>query len=107
MSYYKKLEQHARKLSRLNHLSAICGWDQAAMMPSGGNTARSEALAELAVMKHDLATAEYLANWYELAEKEELSHDEKVSLHEMKRQWQQYTALPADLVEAQSLAGSQ
>lgn len=38
-------------------------------MPSGGNTARSEALAELAVMKHDLATAEYLANWYELAEK--------------------------------------
>ncbi|WP_341509110.1 carboxypeptidase M32 [Photobacterium damselae subsp. damselae] len=107
MSYYKKLEQHARKLSRLNHLSAICGWDQAAMMPSGGNTARSEALAELAVMKHDLATAEYLANWYELAEKEELSHDDKVSLNEMKRQWQQYTALPADLVEAQSLAGSQ
>ncbi len=33
MSYYKKLEQHARKLSRLDHLSAICGLDQAAMMP--------------------------------------------------------------------------
>ncbi len=60
MSYYKKLEQHARKLSRLDHLSAICGWDQAAMMPSGGAEARSEAMAELAVISHELSTAPYL-----------------------------------------------
>lgn len=32
---YQKLEQHQQQLYRLSHLSAICGWDQAAMMPEG------------------------------------------------------------------------
>ncbi|MEN9583178.1 MAG: hypothetical protein RLZZ616_184, partial [Pseudomonadota bacterium] len=44
---YQKLEQHQQQLHRLSHLSAICGWDQAAMMPEGGNEARAEAMAEL------------------------------------------------------------
>ncbi|MGF1724919.1 carboxypeptidase M32 [Photobacterium nomapromontoriensis] len=106
MTYYKKLEQHHKKLSKLEHLEAICGWDQAAMMPEGGNIARSEAMAELAVISHELATASYLAEWFELAKSEKLTDEENASLCEMKRSWSIANLLPAELVENKSLASS-
>ncbi|WP_063659765.1 carboxypeptidase M32 [Aliivibrio fischeri] len=106
MSHYQKLVAHSLKISRFEHLSAICGWDQAAVMPSGGNDARSEAMAELSVHLHKLGTEPQLAEWFDKAESESLSHNERASLREMKSKWQQTTALPETLVEAQSLAGS-
>ncbi|EGU61056.1 thermostable carboxypeptidase 1 [Vibrio nigripulchritudo ATCC 27043] len=106
MSYYNRLVKHCQKISRFEHLDAICSWDAAAVMPSGGNEARSEALAELSVHLHQLSTKPELAEWFDKAESESLSSDEKASLAEMKRIWQQKTVLPDDLVEAQSLAGS-
>lgn len=106
MSHYQQLEQHFRKLSRLGHLGAICGWDQAAMMPAGGNQARGEAMAELAVLMHEHATAPQLGDWFAAAAEEPLSDPQRVSLQAMERSWRQATVLPARLVEAQSLAGS-
>ena len=106
MSYYSQLEKHFKKLSHLDHLGAICGWDQATMMPEGGNEARAEAMAELAMIQHSTATAAHLVAWFEQAEQETLTTEQRRSLTEMKRQWQAQTVLPADLVELQSLAGS-
>ncbi len=40
MEPLNKLEAHFKRLSHFQHLAAICGWDQATMMPDGGNTAR-------------------------------------------------------------------
>ncbi|WP_256382748.1 carboxypeptidase M32 [Photobacterium toruni] len=107
MNNYNKLERHAKKLSRLSHLNAICGWDQAAMMPDGGAQARSEAMAELAVISHELSTAPYLENWFAEAEQEDLTTEQRVSLAALKRHWMMHNVLPADLVEQQSLTGSQ
>lgn len=106
MSYYKKLVDHNLKISRFNHLAAICGWDQAAMMPSGGNQARSEAMAELSVHVHGLSTQPQLAEWFDKAEQESLSTIESASLREMKRNWNNSNVLPEALVEAKALAGS-
>ena len=106
MTFYEKLVQHNKKISRLEHLEAICGWDQASMMPEGGNQARSEALAELAVIKHELSTAPQLSDWFEQAGREELDAEKVISLDEMKRSWQQANVLPAELVEQKSLACS-
>jgi carboxypeptidase Taq len=106
MNHYQRLEQHFRKLARLGHLDAICGWDQAAMMPSGGNHARGEALAELAVLMHELATAPHLGEWFAAAAQEALTPPQQVSLQVMERRWRQATVLPARLVEAKSLAAS-
>lgn len=106
MRHYQKLVSHFQKISRFSHLSSICGWDQAAMMPAGGNQARSEAMTELSIHIHRLTTGPELGDWIESAESESLSSIEKASLYEMKRSWQQATALPETLVEAQSLAGS-
>ena len=106
MSAFKKLTEHSKKISRFEHLSAICSWDQAAVMPNGGNQARSEAMAELSVHMHNLQTQPQLADWFEAAEQEELSSQEKATLRELKRNWQQANILPEELVQAQSLAGS-
>lgn len=106
MNHYQQLEKHFRKLARLGHLDAICGWDQAAMMPSGGNQARGEAMAELAVLMHEQATAPHLADWFAAAKQEDLSAPQRISVQAMERRWRQATVLPAQLVEAKSLTGS-
>ncbi|ENM5888077.1 carboxypeptidase M32 [Vibrio mimicus] len=106
MNAFNKLVKHSKKISNFNHLSSIVGWDQAAVMPSGGAEARSQAMAELSVHIHGLMTQPQLADWFAEAESETLNVEQQATLREMKRQWQQATVLPEALVEAQSLAGS-
>lgn len=106
MKNFEKLEKHFVKISRFGHLASICSWDQAAMMPAGGNAARSEAMAELALHVHDLQSKPELSDWYAAAAEEDLSSDQKASLREMKRVWENDKIIPADLVEAKSLASS-
>lgn len=103
---YQKLEQHQQQLHRFSHLSAICGWDRAAMMPEGGNEARAEAMAELGVLIHQKRTAPELGDWIARAESEPLDATQQANLREIKRHWQDASLLPSDLVEALSLAGS-
>jgi carboxypeptidase Taq len=103
---YAQLQQHFLKISRFSHLDAICSWDQAAVMPDGGNEARSAAMAELSVLIHQLTTAPQLADWIAVAEGETLDAQEKVSLAAIKRRWRQANQLPEALVMAQSLANS-
>ncbi|NCB60455.1 MAG: carboxypeptidase M32, partial [Gammaproteobacteria bacterium] len=103
---YQLLEQRFQQLHHLQHLQAICGWDQATMMPDGGNQARGAALAELALLQHQKLTALEVADWLNTAENEELSDHQKANLHEMRRRWQNAALLPDDLVQARALAGS-
>ena len=103
---YQLLEQRFQQLHHLQHLQAICGWDQATMMPDGGNQARASALAELALIQHQKITAPEIADWLATAESETLSDEQKANLHEMRRRWQNAALLPEDLVQARSLAGS-
>lgn len=106
MSNYDKLTSHYQTLSHFNHAQAMLGWDAAANMPSGGSEARSNAMAELSVHIHRLSTQPQLEEWFGNAEQESLSTEQQASLREMKRQWQQATVVPEDLVQAQSIAGS-
>ncbi|MCL9781243.1 carboxypeptidase M32 [Vibrio sp. S4M6] len=106
MQAFHNLVDHFKKINRFNHLSAICGWDAAAMMPSGGNQARSEALAELSVHIHSLMTQPQLSDWFDKASEEVTTQDDLATLREMKRHWLHSNVLPEDLVQAKSLAGS-
>ncbi|MCW8194812.1 carboxypeptidase M32 [Proteobacteria bacterium 005FR1] len=106
MQHYKRLVDHFRKTHKLEHIRAILGWDQAAMMPSGGNLARADAMAELALILHEQSTRPELDDFFAAAAEEELSTAEHQSLKEMHRVWQQSMVLPARLVEAKSLAGA-
>ena len=106
MSAFQKLVEHSKKVSNFGHLSAIVGWDQASVMPSGGAEARSNAMAELEVHIHSLMTQPHLGDLFAQAEEESLSTQDQAVLREMKRDWQQANLLPESLVQAQSLAGS-
>ncbi len=103
---YAALTTVFTRLYRYQHLGAFMGWDQAAMMPPGGNEARSAALAELQLLMHQTLTDPALPALMAQASSEALDDDQRASLHEMRRDWQPANLLPARLVEAQSLAGS-
>jgi carboxypeptidase Taq len=105
-SAYASLHARNARLHRLSHLHAICAWDRAANMPAKGNESRSEALAEMEGLLHQLSTD---AAWPELLEQaggEPLSEDQRANLRETRRAWFAANALPQSLVEAKSLAGS-
>ena len=103
---YNHLVERFKKLHRLNHLGSLAQWDQAAMMPAGGNQARSEALAELSSLTHELLTAPEVSNWLSEASQEE--HDEftGASIREMQNRWRNASVIPGELVKALSLASS-
>jgi carboxypeptidase Taq len=103
---YGTLVTSFTKLYRYQHLASIVAWDQAAMMPSNGNEARSAAMAELAVLLHETLTAPHLAAALDAATSECTDPVEAASVREMRRQWRTANLLPASLVEAKSLAGT-
>jgi carboxypeptidase Taq len=103
---YATLIASFTKLYRYQHVAQIVAWDQAAMMPSKGNEARSAAMAELAVLLHDTLTAPQLASALEAAKTEATDPIEAASVREMSRQWRAANLIPASLVEAKSLAGT-
>jgi Zn-dependent carboxypeptidase len=108
MAPLNKLEAHFKRLSHFQHLAAICGWDQATMMPNGGNQARADAMAELALYCHQQLTHPELSDWLaELDDKaNQLTVTQQASVAEMRREWQQASVLPDTLVKAKSLAGA-
>jgi len=105
---YATLERHYRRLSHLEHLDAIAGWDEATMMAEGGGAARAEALATLRGIIHTEAAHPSLGEWLSAAEAGASGLDawQRANLREMKRTWVRATAIPGELVEAASLAAS-
>ena len=73
MSNYEKLTAHYQSINHFNHAQSMLGWDAAANMPSGGNDARSQAMAELSVHIHRLSTQTQLEEWIGEAQQESLS----------------------------------
>jgi carboxypeptidase Taq len=103
---YQTLLATFGRIYRFEHLLALAGWDQAAMMPDGGNDARGAAMAELGVLIHQTLTDPALTDVIAAAKQEDLCADKQASLREMIRQWEHANLLPASLVEAKTLAGS-
>ena len=95
-----------KRLHHFNHLASIAGWDQAAMMPTKGNEARAEAMAELQVLMHQTLTDPALKAQFDAAQNADLPEADQASLVEMRREWATVNRLPQDLVEAQSLASA-
>ena len=86
---YRALTTTFTRLYRYQHLGALVGWDQAAMMPPKGNAARGAALAELDVLLHQTLTNPSLPALMEAASSEALDAAQRASLREMRRDWEQ------------------
>jgi len=101
---YATLEKRFRRLSGLSGAAEMLGWDQAVMMPRGANQVRGQQLAVLASVQHEIMTSDEIEVLLADAEQEPLDGIRAASLREMRREIRHARALPADLVEALSLA---
>ena len=104
-SAYAALEGRFRRVHLLHDAVSVLEWDTAAMMPTGGATARAEQLAGLRVVAHEMLCEPRLADLLAAAEAEQgLDVWRRANLREMRRAWLHATALPGDLVAARSRA---
>ncbi len=99
---YRDLTAHMRRISSLYHVSAMLGWDEAVMMPAGGGEARAGAMSALDGQIHAMATDRRIADWLQAAKSAELAPEQQANVREIERGYRRATALPQDLVEAQS-----
>jgi len=108
MTAYTELEARFRRLGAVEEAIAVLHWDAAAMMPPSGGAARSEQLAILRGIAHQLLAAPEIGDLLAAAEPDaaELGPWQHANLREMRRRWRHAEAVPADLVEALSRARS-
>ena len=103
---YDELAGIWARLHHFQHLQALAGWDQAAMMPPKGNDARSNAMAEMEGLLHRMRTDPKLVDLMQRAAAEPIDAHARANLVEIRREWRAANALPQALVEAMSLAGA-
>ena len=109
MTAYRDLESRFHRHSVLRGAMAVLRWDSAVMMPSGGASARSDQLAELALVCHGIVTAPEMSDLLDAAQEgaESLDDWQQANLAEMHRRWRHANAVPADLVRDLSQACSE
>jgi carboxypeptidase Taq len=101
---YVALEARLKRLADLGGAAAVLNWDQAAVMPKGGNVARGEQLAALGGLIHELLVADATAELIEAARAEPLDAWQAANLALIERRYNRATALPQQLVEARARA---
>jgi carboxypeptidase Taq len=108
LSTYSDLASRFETINTLDGVLNVLHWDGASMMPSGGMETRTQQLSTLSVLKHQWLVAEDIKEGLLGVEQEmdQLSDWQKANVVEMKKQYHHASALPEDLVKAQSEAGS-
>ena len=108
MDAYPTLEKNFARISAIGDAIGILGWDKETTMPLGAAEGRARQIAALEVMSHELLTAPAMADRLGEAEHQtdRLDDWQAANLREMRRTHTHATAVPADLVEASSLASS-
>ena len=107
-SAYTELETRFKRHRLLADVSDMLGWDMATLMPEGGAAPRSEQLAMLGVMRHQMMVCPELGDLLTAAEQntDDLTPWQAANLKEMRRARVHATAVPEDLVEAALKAGN-
>ncbi len=107
MTDYQDIEKRFRRLGALQEAAGLLQWDTATLMPEGGAGARAEQSATLALVCHEILTDPAIGDLLDGAERQnDLDAWQRANLREMRRSWLHATAVPGDLVEAASRAGS-
>ena len=108
MTAYQRLTARAARIATIGEAQSMLSWDAAAVMPTGGASARGDQMAVLASLAHGLANAPEVAD--DLAEAEQSPPDspwDAENLRLLRAAHVRATAIPADLVEAFARATSE
>jgi carboxypeptidase Taq len=104
-SSYQKLEDRFRRLKTLGDATSILEWDWATMMPPGGADARSNQLAELNTLRHNLLCATETGDLLDQAtDAPDLSDWQQANVREIRRRRDSSMALSEDFVLARTKA---
>lgn len=108
MEPYLSLERLFGRLHALGDAAGILGWDAQTFMPTGSAEGRAEQLATLRGLGHELLVAPSTADLLDAAEARGADLDpwQAANLREMRRVHAHASAVPGDLVEAESKASS-
>ena len=97
---YQQLQSHFNKIGELENIAEIAYWDEATMMPEGSGEARGKSLATLSGVIHELKTDIKIRDW--LLESEgnnSLDLWQKANVFEIRRIFDECSAIPVDLTE--------
>lgn len=100
-SAFSKLDALSRRLEAIEHAQSMLGVDEAVMMPVGGGEKRAEAMATLAGLYHEMATAPQVGDWLADAEAETLDEMQALALGEFRRVYTNMTCLSSEFVSRQ------
>ena len=108
MQVYHTLEERFARISSIEDSIGILQWDAETMMPQGAADSRSDQLATLRGIAHELLTARTTGDLLDGAnqDSDSLGDWQRANLREMRRIFLHAAAVPADLVEASSRAVS-
>ncbi len=107
MIAYARLKARFARIATIGEASSMLNWDAAAVMPAGGAAARGDQLAVLAGLAHAMLTDPAVAG--DLADAEASPPEaewDSANLRLMRHDFTRATALPPELVEAQTRANS-
>ncbi len=105
---YAELETRFKRINLLRQSAGMLQWDLETLMPPGGAGARSEQLATLSVLAHELLTEPRVGELLETAAQPNgLDPWQRANVKGMQREWRHAACLPAELVEARSKAATE
>lgn len=104
MTTLERMKQHLARVSDLHAATAVLGWDQHTYMPRGGLNPRIRQMSTLEEMAHELMSSPELSHWLEELEarRDQLPPIEQSLLRATRRDMDQATRLPAELVRRRS-----
>lgn len=105
-SSYKKLKEIFREASITSDIEGILHWDMATMMPINARLQRSDQLALMAKLKHNLLSNQRVGDLINETDGDKLSRKDKINFYEMKREYLHISSLPSNLIEALSKASA-
>jgi carboxypeptidase Taq len=104
MTAYDRVTDRFARIATIGECASMLGWDAAAMMPAGGGAARGDQLAVLAGVAHAQLTSAVTGDDLAAAQTDDPWQAANLAL--MRHAYVRATALPVDLVEAQTRANS-
>ena len=107
MAPYQKLETIFERAASIHEVTGILGWDTETMMPPGAIGGRSEQLATLEALAHEIVTAQSVGELISQAIAQgELNDWQRANLREMERLHIRAKAVPSDLLVASTKASA-
>ncbi|MBT4530811.1 MAG: carboxypeptidase M32 [Phycisphaerae bacterium] len=108
---YDQLITNTKETTLFGSTIGLLGWDQEVMMPKKGLEYRSDQIAMMARMYHEMSTDEKIGDWLSACEEDadlvgEQASVSATNIRELRHSYDRATKLPTELVEEEAVLSS-